>query len=668
MAEPEPPERPQLRAVPAPAEEIPDSGKPPVYADVTAPGERRPVLPPWLQAGNRRHTLARWRGRAWHELKFHGLRAPVYLGLTVFWGVVGAGWLAWEWLHWWLFPVPFDVHADAVRDGWRAWRAVSTDHRRIAKARAWISLAVCFAAAFAVRLLLLWAHGRQVLAGLGVAAMLAGARYGRPEGARIVQAAHVPAEFEPVTQDLITEALASVGISGIDRYLREGKHLRYPHPVRQDGPGWRAEVELPRGVTATMVIERRDRLASGLRRPLGAVWPEPMLDDHPGLLEMWIGQQDITKARPAPWPLAKTGKADIFGLVPFGTDPRRRPVGAPLFEVNWLIGAAPGQGKTSAVRVLGCAAALDPVCDLWVHEHAGKGDLEPLAKVCHRYVSGLDDEAIEYAAESFSMLRVELERRSQRFKKLPREAKPEGKLTRELAQRDRRLRPLVAIFDECQNVFMHPKYGKQAAEDAAYVIRLGRAYGIIVVLATQRPDKESLPTAIRGIVTARFCLQVPDQDANDMIMGTGAYKAGYNAVTFRPKTDAGLGWLKGGESPGVVRTYYLDLPATERVATRARALREQAGALSGYALGEDGGSVAQDVLGDVLTAFGQDPALHWDALAGRLAARWPDRWADVTGDAVSAQMRALQVPSVTVSMAGQKARGCRKEAVEAAAR
>lgn len=44
--------------------------------------------------------------------------------------------------------------------------------------------------------------------------------------------------------------------------------------------------------------------------------------------------------------------------------------------MNRLIGAAPGQGNTSAVRVL----ALDPVADRWVHEHSGKGNLEPLAK------------------------------------------------------------------------------------------------------------------------------------------------------------------------------------------------------------------------------------------------------------------------------------------------
>ena len=155
------------------------------------------------------------------------------------------------------------------------------------------------------------------------------------------------------------------------------------------------------------------------------------------------------------------------------------------------------------------------------------------------------------------MLRAELDRRSAEFKKLPKEAKPEGKLTRAMAEkRGLRLRPLVCVVDEAQNCFMHPKYGAQAAEDAAYVIRLGRAYGIIVILATQRPDRESLPPAIRGIVTARFCLKVPGYDSNDMILGTGSYKAGYNSAIFRAKTDAGLGWLKGDGDPQVIRTYY----------------------------------------------------------------------------------------------------------------
>ncbi len=144
--------------------------------------------------------------------------------------------------------------------------------------------------------------------------------------------------------------------------------------------GWGCDLDLPHGVTAGMNLARREQLASGLRRPLSATWPEPVPQEHEGRLRIWVGYQDMSKVKPPAWPLARAGQGDVFTSLPFGTDPRGRPVSVPVFEVNWLTGAAPGQGKTSAVRVLACGAALDPIADLWVHEHAGKGDLEPLAR------------------------------------------------------------------------------------------------------------------------------------------------------------------------------------------------------------------------------------------------------------------------------------------------
>jgi DNA segregation ATPase FtsK/SpoIIIE, S-DNA-T family len=39
-----------------------------------------------------------------------------------------------------------------------------------------------------------------------------------------------------------------------------------------------------------MVTERREeKLVSGLRRPLGAVSPEPFTHEHTGRLELWVG-------------------------------------------------------------------------------------------------------------------------------------------------------------------------------------------------------------------------------------------------------------------------------------------------------------------------------------------------------------------------------------------
>ena len=73
------------------------------------------------------------------------------------------------------------------------------------------------------------------------------------------------------------------------------------------------------------------------------------------------------------------------------------------------------------------------------------------------------------------------------------------------------------------------------------------------------------------------------------------------------------------------------------------------------------------MLADVLAAFGTDPALHWPVLAERLAAQFPDRWADATADAISAQCRDLGVPSVPVKSGGQALRGCRRADVRRAA-
>jgi S-DNA-T family DNA segregation ATPase FtsK/SpoIIIE len=199
------------------------------------------------------------------------------------------------------------------------------------------------------------------------------------------------------------------------------------------------------------------------------------------------------------------------------------------------------------------------------------------------------------------------------------------------------------------------------------VIRLGRAYGIVLVLATQRPDATTLPTAISGNVSARFCLKVPGQLENDIVLGTSSYKNGYKATAFRTKTDAGLGWLKADGDPQIVRTYYLDLPATERAAARARVIRSQAGVLSGSALGlEEGAEPARSFAADVLTVFGGDAKLWCSSIAGRLAERIPQAYADITPAAVGSQLRAAGVAVKNVREPGRSpASGCERSAVEA---
>ena len=664
-----------LRAAEADTEVQLDEARPAgaAYVDLTGgEAKRRPIIPEhWRTRENARRHVSLAAARHGHRTAYHGVRAPGYFAKALAFAVWGVIVVIRRLIAWWHIPGTTALEYQAAADG------LLNDHLRLhkqgketRKQRGTI-LALCLTGLLIVAVTMVVFAPWWAWALAAVALFVAFALTGRPAGKTITTKAELPADVQPPTPDVIVRALGSLGIAGINQAIRNGEFTgkNLPSPVREDGPGWRFEVDLPYGVTATMVIERREQLASGLRRPLGAVWPEVVSHEHAGRLEGWVGRADISKAKPAPWPWLRTGGGNVFDPLPFGTDPRGRRVDGALIEHNWLLGSMPGQGKTSAVRVLVAAAALDPSVEMWLHELKGTGDLDPYECCSHRFISGIDDESIGYAAESLKLLRAEVMRRAARLKKLDRGVCPDKKITREIAnRRSLHLWPLLAGFDEVQNLFGHPKYGRQAGEDAIFIIKIGRALGVFLILATQRPDRDSLPTGVSGNVSTRFCLKVAGQAENDMVLGTSAYKQGARATTFRPKVDAGLGYLKGEENaPRVVRTYYLNGADTERVAKRARAIREAAGTLSGVALDEDGRPDRRDVLADITAVLGDAAGIHWQPLADRLAERFPERWDGTSGDAVSAQCRALSVPSVVVKVDGQAARGCRRADVETAA-
>ena len=663
-----------LRATDAGSVTAFDEGRPDgaAYLDTTGTEEkRRDIIPERFQRGKVGGTLAEEAGRAWFQLRFHGVRLlPFYIPWFIWLAHRGAGRLIARLLAWANWAEGWILESQAVAAGRAGHHEAMRAHTEGKKTRGqrWRIVGVLAACAAAL-LLAAWRYAPHLaFVPLGAVAFCVLVWHGRPEDRPIIQPAILPAEFAVPTPEVITRAFASLGVDKISAWIKDHGTMEWVSDVHRDGDGWGVDLNLPYGVTAKMIIQRRAQLASGLRRPLSAVWPEAVPDEHEGRLFLWIGRHDLAKVKPPPYPLLKAGACDIFQPVPFATIPRGLAVAVPMFETNWLIGASPGNGKTAAVRDLGCDAALDVACDLWVHELAGKGDLAAFEQVAVRYCSGLDDESVGYAATSAAKLRSELKKRSDIFKKIPKERRPDGKLTRELALADNRLRPIVAIFDEAQNLFLHPDCGADAAEDLAYVMRLGRAYGIIAILATQRPDKECLPTAISALIQARFCMKVGDFLANDMILGTGAYKAGFSAVEFRQSIDAGLGWLRGTGDAQAVKTYYMDLNATAKVCARARVMRQAAGVLAGYALGEDSSEPARDVLADVLSAFAPgEPGLHWQVIADRLAARHPERWTGATAESLSAECRDLGVASVSVKAAGAVLRGCRRADVEAAA-
>ncbi|MHA6628358.1 FtsK/SpoIIIE domain-containing protein [Pseudonocardia sichuanensis] len=609
--------------------------------------ERRPVIAEWLRHTDDVRAAARWAaGWAWHATGFHTVRAPLYAAKLAARSPRGV-WVATRTVVRWVADAESSPLRDAAVQAGDIDRYVKltearADRVRLRRRAAFTGAVLAVAGGVAV-----WAFAPAwLLVVLLVAGVLVLGAIGSPADRPVTGRSVVRTEVQRLTSDIVVRALASLGLAEINKAMTKGgRGITFPAPITRDGPGWRADIDLPFGVTVSDIVERRDRLASGLRRPLGCVWPEPAHDAHAGRLVLWVGDQDMSQAKPAAWPLARGGAADLFRPVPFGVDQRGRPVSILLMFANVLIGAMPRFGKTFALRVLVLAAALDANAQLRVFELKGTGDLGPVENVAHHYGSGADDATCEQAMDSLRDLYAELEKRSTTIRKLPRELCPENKVTPELAaRRELGLFPIVMAIDECQELFSHPDFKDEADRLATGIIKRGPAMGVILILATQRPDAKSLPTGVSANVGIRFCLRVMGQTENDMVLGTSAYKNGIRATTFGPK-DKGIGYLIGaGDEPQIARSAYIDAPTAEAIAARARALREAAGTITGHAAGDtpdrNESRTARSVLGDIAAVFGPDEDRLWsEVIASRLAEQWPTTYRGTTPASLAASLK-----------------------------
>src|SRR5438046_10220655 len=101
------------------------------------------------------------------------------------------------------------------------------------------------------------------------------------------------------------------------------------------------------------------------------------------------------------------------------------------------------------------------------------------------------------------------------------------------------INPLECGINEWHELFQHPKFGKKAAELAVRLIKRGRKYGIVLLLATQSPTKDSIPREVTRNVSCGVAFSVADQVANDGLLGSGKYRAGIRATDLRINTYQG---------------------------------------------------------------------------------------------------------------------------------
>ena len=614
--------------------------------------EAPPVVPTFLRNAANFVQATRWTVSYYgHVTAFHTLRTPVYLGRLLLRSPRGAGRLIVQWAKWVADTEarPVEAKAAATADI-EAWLSLSREKSRRVRPRRIASLAVATGTAITSTVAWFLVPGWTITATVAALALigLKGKKGDKPIVTRYV-AANILRRLDSTE---VFDALAAIGIEG----KRGRKGVEFAAEVMRDGPGWRAEVDLPPGIEATAVLEKRSALAAAMRRPISTVWPEGDRAAHPGRLVLWVAQRDPAKAGRKLWPLMREGQADVYKPLPYGFDPRGNLVEITLMYSNLLVGGIPGSGKTSCALAIVLGVALDATAELWIYELKGSGDLDSVKPICHRYVSGDDDPDLEAALAGLRSGLAEYQRRAKFIRELPASEVPEGrKVTRALAEKypEQQLGPRVIVVDEVQELFTHPEYKEEAAALCTRLIKKGRAYGVILILLTQNPDAPSLPTSVSSSVGTRLCLAVMDWRANNNVLGTSAYERGLRATDISID-EQGTGILARGREGITVRAAFIKQTEAEDIAKRALALRTAAGTLSGQSVGAQVDEQDVETILDHLRAVWPDgvEAVHSHRLVEALAAYradlyrpWLEMDAAAASTALSVALKPFKVPT-----------------------
>jgi DNA segregation ATPase FtsK/SpoIIIE-like protein len=258
-----------------------------------------------------------------------------------------------------------------------------------------------------------------------------------------------------------------------------------------------------------------------------------------------------------PWPVPTGSLWEPFAL---GVDEDGKPVEVQLPERNLLLGGEPGAGKSVALSLFIAAAALDRDVTLTLLD--GKQvELAPWAGSAEQFVGPDMGGAIEVLKD----LCAEMDRRYSVL----------------LASGLRKIERggcfglHVVAIDELAFYMRGGTKDERSelSETLRDLISRGRAAGIIVIAATQKPSNDIVPTFVRDLFSFRMALRCTTPEASDTILGQGWSKEGYSASILDPKAR-GVGYLLAeGAVPIKIRTHFLDDGSIAELARTAASRR-----------------------------------------------------------------------------------------------
>lgn len=318
------------------------------------------------------------------------------------------------------------------------------------------------------------------------------------------------------------------------------------------------DVRVPPGLTALDLEDRAEGLAVCLEVRDIRINRDP---DNAARSTVTVVRRDPLAAMGAlPWPLAEAERVSLWEPFPVAVDEDGQPVMQRLPERNEIFGGEPGAGKSVAQSLAVGAAALDPDVDLYLFD-GNQVEFAPWACCAVRTVGPDIAQAVDVLGE----LGIEMDARYGVLL---------GEGRRKIAPGDG-MRLIVVAVNELAfyTATGDRKQRTEFSDRLRDLVARGRAAGIIVLAATQRPSSDVVPTSLRDLFGFRWALRCSTPDASDTILGRGWATAGVSATDI-PAEARGVGYLlaEGGQ-PVRCKAYYLDDDTIHAIAARGAVLR-----------------------------------------------------------------------------------------------
>jgi S-DNA-T family DNA segregation ATPase FtsK/SpoIIIE len=235
----------------------------------------------------------------------------------------------------------------------------------------------------------------------------------------------------------------------------------------------------------------------------------------------------------------------IFDPVFVGIDEFGHRVNVPIMFRNKLTGGDPGSGKSTLLSNYVAHAALSADCRLCLID--GKQVELGLWKDVADVFVGPDP---AHAISTLLRLQTVMDNR---YTYLLRQRR--RKITR-----DDSFQAILLVIDEIA-YFSATAGDKKSQDTFSALLRdlaaRGRAVGIPVLAATQRPSADIIPTSLRDLFAWRFAGRTSTDASSDIVLGHGWVAKGYSANTLDP-TNQGSGYLIAeGGTPKLVKAAYL---------------------------------------------------------------------------------------------------------------